>query len=256
MPKFTLKNKSQMKKRIPRLYISNSLKVNQVILLSKHHVNYIKKVLRMKKKDTLEIFNNTNCIFLSEIIEINNQTIKIFILKKEIRDLESLLSIHLGQVIAKNKKMSFSIQKSVELGINSITPLFSEYCNVQKKIIFFSKKKEHWQNIIISACQQCNRNILPEIKNPEYVLSWCQKKYKNEVKIIFHPNAVLTINELPGKINIVRCLIGCEGGFSSSELEKIVQCGFIPIKLGPRILRTETAVIAAISALQMKFGDF
>jgi 16S rRNA (uracil1498-N3)-methyltransferase len=209
----------------------------------------------MKKKDKLEIFNNTNYIFFSEILEINNHTIEIIILKKQIKNLESPLLIHLGQVISKNEKMNFSIQKSVELGVNTITPLFSEYCNFQNKLICFPKKKIHWENIVISSCEQCHRNNIPEIKNPEYILPWCKRTYENETKIVFSPSATFTINELPEKINCVRLLIGSEGGFSFLEIEKIIQYGFIPIKLGPRILRTETAVIAAITALQIKFGD-
>ncbi|AYN24665.1 16S rRNA (uracil(1498)-N(3))-methyltransferase [Buchnera aphidicola] len=245
-----------MKKRIPRIYIEDFLKINQVISLSKSCTHYVKKVLRMEEKDKIEIFNNTNYIFFSEIKEINSQTIKIIILKKQIKNLESPLSIHLGQVLSKNKKMNFSIQKSVELGVNRITPLFSEYCNFQKNLRCFSKKNIRWKNIVISACQQCHRNNIPEIKQPEHIFTWCKKKYKNEIKIVFDPNATLTINELPKEINFVRFLIGCEGGFSLLEMEKIIQYGFIPIKLGPRVLRTETAVIAAITALQIKFGDF
>lgn len=114
----------------------------------------------------------------------------------------------------------------------------------------------HWKKIVISACQQCNRNIIPEIKNPEYIFEWCKKIYENEIKIVFHPHATLTINELPKNVNFIRCLIGCESGFSLLEIEKIIENGFIPIKLGPRILRTETAVISAITTLQIKFGDF
>ncbi|QCI25041.1 16S rRNA (uracil(1498)-N(3))-methyltransferase [Buchnera aphidicola (Rhopalosiphum padi)] len=244
-----------MKKRIPRIYIEDYLNINQVISLSKSHTHYVKRVLRMEKKDKLEIFNNTNCIFFSEIIEINSKILKIIILKKQIKNLESPLSMHLGQVMSKNEKMNFSIQKSVELGVNTITPLFSEYCNIQENLICFSKKHIHWKNIAISACQQCNRNNIPEIKSPEHMLTWCKKIYDNEIKIVFDPNAILTINEIPKKINFVRFLIGCEGGFSSLEIEEIIKYGFIPIKLGPRILRTETAVIAAITALQIKFGD-
>lgn len=174
-----------MKKRIPRIYIEDYLNINQVISLSKSHTHYVKRVLRMEKKDKLEIFNNTNCIFFSEIIEINSKILKIIILKKQIKNLESPLSMHLGQVMSKNEKMNFSIQKSVELGVNTITPLFSEYCNIQENLICFSKKHIHWKNIAISACQQCNRNNIPEIKSPEHMLTWCKKIYDNEIKIVF-----------------------------------------------------------------------
>lgn len=245
-----------MKKRTRRIYIEDDLKINQTILLSKNNAHYVKKVLRMKEKDELEVFNNKNYIFISKIVEITNKMITIIILNKEIKNVESPLSIHLGLAISKNEKMKFSIQKSVELGVKKITPLISEYCNIKKKSNDFLNKSQHWKNIKIAACQQCNRNFFPKINYSESLLSWCKKTYKNEKKIVFDPNSKLTINELPKKINYIRLLIGCEGGFSLSEIEKMVQYNFIPIKLGPRILRTETAVIAAITALQVKFGDF
>ncbi|CAL4324677.1 16S rRNA (uracil(1498)-N(3))-methyltransferase [Buchnera aphidicola] len=245
-----------MKKRIRRIYIEDHLKINQIILLSKNNTHYVKKVLRMKEKDKLEVFNNQKYVFISEIIEIKQKTIKVIILKKEIRNIESPLSIHLGLVISKNEKMKFSIQKSVELGVKKITPLISEYCHLKKKSNDFLNKSKNWKNIKISACQQCNRNIFPKINHPESIFSWCKKTYKYGTKIVFDPHSTLTMNVLPKKINYIRLLIGCEGGFSRLEIEKIIQYKFIPIKLGPRILRTETAVIAAITALQIKFGDF
>ncbi len=245
-----------MKKNIPRIYIKNSLKINQIIFLSEDHRHYIKNVLRMKNEDILEIFNNTNYVFFAKIIYFSKKIIKIKILEDKYKNIESPLNIHLGQVISKNEKMDFVIQKSIEIGVNIITPLFSEYCNFQKKAINSStKKKIRWNKIAISACQQCHRNIIPIINSPQDVFSWCEDKKINDVKIVFHPKSVLTIDYLPKSIKYIRIIIGSEEGFSDNTMKKIIQCGFISIKLGPRILRTETAALAAITALQIKFGD-
>lgn len=245
-----------MKKNIPRIYISQSLKVHEKILLSHfNHLHYIKKVLRMKIEEKLEIFNNTNSVFLSKITKIEKKIIELKILKKEVKNIESPLIIHLGQIISKSEKMNFSIQKSVELGVNSITPLCFENDNFNKKTRYSLKKNERWKNIAIAACQQCRRNIIPKINDLENIFSWCKKIDKKSTKIVFHPKSTLTINNLKKNIKNIFLLIGSERGFSSSEIKKIIQYEFIVLQLGPRILRAETAVIASITALQIKFGD-
>ncbi|QCI16074.1 16S rRNA (uracil(1498)-N(3))-methyltransferase [Buchnera aphidicola (Artemisaphis artemisicola)] len=242
-----------MTKHIPRIYINNTFMLNKVYSLSQNYTQYIKKVLRMKVKDIIEIFNNTNHIFLAEIIYISKK-IQFKIIMIKLKNVESPLHIHLGQVISKNDKMEFTIQKSIEMGVNIISPLFSEYCSIQKRFINFSNKIKRWENIAIASCQQCNRNIIPQIKNPQDIFLWCKKK-NNDFKIVLDPNSSLTLNQIPQSIKYIRILIGPEGGFSDKEIKKIIQYGFVSIRLGPRILRTETASIAAITALQMKFGD-
>ncbi|QCI20542.1 16S rRNA (uracil(1498)-N(3))-methyltransferase [Buchnera aphidicola (Brachycaudus cardui)] len=245
-----------MKKNIPRIYIQNELKIHQVLSLSKDHIHYIKTVLRMNIQDIIEIFNNTNSIFFAKIIYLSKKIIKIKIFEHQFKNIESPLYIHLGQVISKNDKMNFTIQKSIEMGVNIITPLFFKSTNTQKNMIDVSHKIEHWKKIIISACQQCHRNIIPMIQNAQDIFSWCQNNTDNSINIIFHPQSTLTLNDLPPCVKYVRIIIGSEKGFSKNEIFKIIKYGFLPIKLGPRILRTETAAIVAITALQIKFGDF
>ncbi|WP_343154092.1 16S rRNA (uracil(1498)-N(3))-methyltransferase [Buchnera aphidicola] len=245
-----------MKNRIPRIYIDKHFTINEKIILDESNRHYITKVLRMNIQDILEIFNNTNYIFLSKIIEVENKKLIILILKKEKKNIESPLFIHLGLVITKNEKMNFAIQKSVELGVHTITPIFSQYCNFNRNKQNISKKNIYWKNIIISACQQCKRNMIPKINNSENIQTWCKKSNKNETKIVLDPKSRRNINQLSKHNNYFRLLIGCEGGFSELEMQKIIKCNFIPIRLGPRILRTETAAVAAVTALQIKFGDF
>lgn len=141
------------------------------------------------------------------------------------------------------------------MGVNIITPLFSERCNSKTNNIYILKKMQHWKKIAIAACQQCNRNIIPEIKKPKNIFLWCENDQKNDIKILFHQKSLRKINELTKKIKYVQLIIGSEGGFSHHEINKITEYGFISVGLGPRILRTETAAITAITALQIKFGD-
>ncbi|ANZ22610.1 16S rRNA methyltransferase [Buchnera aphidicola (Diuraphis noxia)] len=244
-----------MKHKIPRIYMKEHLQINQTYNLSKDNSHYLSKVLRIKIQDKIEIFNNTNYVFFAKIICITFHAIKIKIYKNEIKNNESSINIHIGQVISKNDKIEFIIQKSTEMGIKQITPLFSENCNIQQKFFNFSHKIKRWKKIIISSCQQCNRNIIPKIKKPEDILSWCKNNKKNDMKIIFHPESDVTINQLTEFKKYIRIVIGPEGGFSKNEIKKIIKCGFTSVKLGPRILRTETAAIVAITALQTKFGE-
>ncbi|UPT14752.1 16S rRNA (uracil(1498)-N(3))-methyltransferase [Buchnera aphidicola] len=244
-----------MKNRIPRIYINKNLKIHEKIVLNSPNTHYIIKVLRMNIEEKLEIFNNTNYVFLSKIIEIKKKIATILVLEKEKKDIESSLLIHLGLAISKNEKMNFAIQKCIELGVHTITPIFSKHCNIHRDKKNILKKNIYWKNIIISACQQCKRNIIPKINHVEDINLWSKQSNKNETKIVLNPTSSITINQLPKKISCIRLLVGCEGGFSSLEIQKVMQNEFIPVKLGPRILRTETAAIAAVTAFQIKFGD-
>ncbi|CAL4323959.1 16S rRNA (uracil(1498)-N(3))-methyltransferase [Buchnera aphidicola] len=244
-----------MNKKIPRIYIMNSLKINTYLVLPENEYHYIKNVLRMQENDLLEIFNNTNYVFLATIKNIKKKNITVFILKSVFKSVESNIDIHLGQIISKDEKMNFTIQKSIELGVKSITPLFLNKIHAVNNYIYTEKKIIRWKKIAISACQQCHRNIIPKIKEPIDLQSWCANFQKKETKIVFHPESLFNINQLQKSIQEIYILVGSEQGFSKNEIKKINNYGFISISLGPRILRTETASIAALSILQFQFGD-
>ncbi|QIE02105.1 16S rRNA (uracil(1498)-N(3))-methyltransferase [Buchnera aphidicola] len=245
----------KIKNYIPRIYMKENLNVNQMYILSRDNMHYLKKVLRINNENTLEIFNNTNYIFFAKMIHISHKIVHIKIFSKKLKNLESPIHIHLGQVISKNdKKMDFTIQKAIEMGVNIITPLLSETYYLKNKNLNITHKIQRWKKIAISTCQQCKRNIIPEIRYPINIHSWCQEP-NNHTKIIFHPKSSMTIHELDNPMKYIRIIIGSEKGFLQNEIQKIIQYGFTAIRLGPRILRTETAALVAITALQVKFGD-
>jgi len=150
--------------------------------------------------------------------------------------------------------MEFTIQKSVELGVNIITPLISERYNVKLEPERLSKKLQQWQNIAISACERCGRNKIPLIRPVMPLEAWCTEK-DDALKINFHPKAQSSINTLPAAVYKIRLLIGPEGGLSPDEIMMTTNYQFTNILLGPRILRTETTALTAITALQVRFGD-
>lgn len=152
------------------------------------------------------------------------------------------------------EKMEFTIQKAVELGVNAITPLFSERCGVKLDAERLAKKIQQWQKIVIAACEQCGRNSVPQIRTAMTLEAWSAEE-ECGLKLNLHPRASQSINTLPQPVSRVRLLIGPEGGLSADEIGMTARYGFTDILLGPRVLRTETTALTAITALQVRFGD-
>ena len=241
--------------RIPRIYHPESLEYQTQCQLSEDAANHVGRVLRMVEGEQLELFDGSNHIYPAIITESNKKSVKVNILGRELSDKESNLKIHLGQVISRGERMEFTIQKSVELGVNVITPLWSERCGVKLDGERMDKKIQQWQKIVIAACEQCGRNVVPEIRPLMKLQDWCAED-DGAIKLNLHPRAQHSIKTLPMiPKDGVRLLIGSEGGLSEQEIVQTQQKGFTEILLGKRVLRTETASLAAISALQIYFGD-
>jgi len=240
--------------RIPRIYEPATLQVGQTIALSEDGANHIGRVLRMQPGQQLELFNGDGNQYPATIASVGKKSVEVTIDRCDAQSVESPLAIHLGQVISRGDKMDFTIQKSVELGVTCITPLFSERCGVKLPADRLEKKREQWQKVVISACEQCGRNIVPEVRMPMELDAWLAEETK-ELKLNLHPRAEYSINTLPVPAHGVRLLIGPEGGLSSDEITRTVQEDFKEMLLGPRVLRTETAALTAITALQCRFGD-
>ena len=241
--------------RIPRIYHPELLEYQTQCQLSEDAANHVGRVLRMVEGEQLELFDGSNHIYPAIITESNKKSVKVNILGRELSDKESNLKIHLGQVISRGERMEFTIQKSVELGVNVITPLWSERCGVKLDGERMDKKIQQWQKIVIAACEQCGRNVVPEIRPLMKLQDWCAED-DGALKLNLHPRAQHSIKTLPMiPKDGVRLLIGSEGGLSEQEIVQTQQNGFTEILLGKRVLRTETASLAAISALQIYFGD-
>ncbi|ASW80013.1 16S rRNA (uracil(1498)-N(3))-methyltransferase [Vibrio anguillarum] len=240
--------------RIPRIYHPTPLQPSSIIALNDDAAGHIGRVLRMQAGQEVLLFDGSGAEFPAEITEVSKKNVLVNVLKRVESSCESPLNLHLGQVISRGDKMEFTIQKSVELGINTITPLISERCGVKLDAKRFEKKLEQWQKIAISACEQCGRNIVPLIRPIMQLEEWCAEP-SDALKLNLHPRAKYSINTLPQPINKVRLLIGPEGGLSESEISMTEQYHFEETLLGPRVLRTETAALTAITALQIRFGD-
>ena len=240
--------------RIPRIYHSESLTSGSEIALDEDASNHVGRVLRMTSGQRLELFDGTKLTFAAEITLVDKKRVKVRVLEGQPDDRESPLFLHLGQVMSRGEKMEFTIQKSIELGVSVITPLFSERCGVKLDAERLAKKRQQWQKIAIAACEQCGRNRVPEIRPAMTLEAWCAEA-DDGLKLNLHPRAQQSITTLPQPVERVRLLIGPEGGLSAEEIAMTGERGFTDILLGPRVLRTETTALTAITALQVRFGD-
>ena len=237
-----------------RIFQPYTINQNSLITLDDNAFNHLIRVLRMKTGESITLFDGSNQITPAVIHEVNKKTVIVKTANSVLDNRESPLNIHLGQVISRGDKMEFTIQKSVELGVNTITPLLSERCGVKLDQERLEKKVQQWQKIVISACEQCGRNIIPSINPVMKLENWCAN-LTDSLKLNLHPKAEQGINQLPCDNNNISLLIGPEGGLSNEEISMTHQYQFTDILLGPRVLRTETAALTAITALQVRFGD-
>jgi 16S rRNA (uracil1498-N3)-methyltransferase len=175
--------------------------------------------------------------------------------------MESALQISLAQAVSRSDRMDYAIQKSVELGVRSIQPVITEHTAFSIREGKGEKKQVHWQGIVQSACEQCGRTYVPTVHPVRPFAEWVSQSGQDEtgIKLVLDCDAEVTFSRLasntaasPRKILL---LIGPEGGLSSDELKRLQASGFVSIKLGPRVLRTETAAVAALAGLQTIWGD-
>ncbi len=240
--------------RTSRLYISDSLNTGQKVELKEDSAHYVRTVLRLKKDNEIILFNGLGGEFLSVIDEVSRKRVVIDVLEVINRTVESPLHINLGLGISRGDRMDWAVQKSVELGVNCITPLMMERCVVKFKADKKQQRIQHWKHIVQHAAEQSYRTILPDLNEVDSLSEWVQKQ--SGLKVFLDPYAEKSLRELQPDKQQVTLLAGPEGGFSDHERGVAISAGFIPIRLGQRILRTETASLAALSAVQMLWGDF
>lgn len=240
--------------RVPRLFIDMPLTTGEVINLPRDKAHHISHVLRMRIGDAIKLINDSGDEYQSKIIEISKKSAQIEIGESIQITNESPLIINLCLAVARGQHMDFSIQKAVELGVKNIIPVISEFSNVKIQDDRVSNKLAHWQNIIISATEQCGRSYLTQIQKPVPLAEWLSVE-ASKIRLILHPESQQSMPNINLSDDELTLMIGPEGGFSDAEVEHAQENGCEPISLGPRILRTETAVVCAVSNAQQLWGD-
>jgi 16S rRNA (uracil1498-N3)-methyltransferase len=242
--------------RVSRVYQAIKLSAKTTVTLTANATNYLTRVLRLSAGDKLQVFNEVDGEFAACIKEITKQQVIIQIDEQLNINNESPLAVHLGQAIARGEKMDWVIQKATELGVAQITPLITERCGVKLSEERWGKRLQHWQAVAVSACEQCGRHKIPIINEPQVLAEWL-KKVEGERKLILDPSSKQKLKEkMTDKIvQDIVLLVGPEGGLSEVEVNNAKAHNFEGIFLGPRILRTETAGIATLAAIQCLLGD-
>lgn len=238
--------------RIPRLFIDHALKVGVEVLLPKELAHYVQQVLRLREGLAVIVFNGLGGEYRG-VLRQNKKQVLVEVQEFFDRSVESELKIHLGQGISRGEKMDFVIQKAVELGVSEITPLLTERCGVKLLDERAAKRVDHWQKIIHSACEQSGRTLVPRLSVPMDLTVWIKQR-EEQCRLICHPGLAAQSEEDLSPTTVA-LLIGPEGGLSEEEAKAAISAQFVALSLGPRILRTETATIAAITKLQAQWGD-
>lgn len=238
----------------PRIYTEQSITLNHLITLEDQASQHLLRVLRMSDGDAVRIFNGDGNEYQGVLEFCSKKIAQVRIQKINHTDTVLPLELTLGQVISKGDRMDFVVQKATELGVSHIVPLWSERCDVRLKGDRLEKKVAHWRRVVISACEQCGRNRIPMIQPPQEFTQWVEHS-PSPLKLILHPHNQKPLKQYD-QPNAVDIAIGPEGGFTNDEIELAQQQGFEGLILGPRILRTETAALTALSILQYQWGDF
>lgn len=251
-----------------RFYCPAKLATGAIVNLPENVAHHATKVLRMKAGDSLTLFNGDGDDYVAEILRLHKGEAAVKIGQQLHVANESPLRVTLAQAISSGERMEFTLQKAVELGVNAIQPIAAERSVVKLTGERAEKRIAHWQNVVIAACEQSGRATVPQVAPILGLAEWLgtlnSSPFKGEVgrgmgfslKLLLSPTAEHTLHTLPKPEGDICLLIGCEGGLSPQEQQLAETCDFKPVRLGARILRTETAAMAALAAMQTLWGDF
>lgn len=254
--------------RLTRVYVETPLLAGQRQTVDGNAAGHIVRVLRLSVGDPVTLFDGRGGEYASRIDEIRKDVVLVNVLEHHALERESPLRLTLAQGISRGERMDWVIQKATELGVSCIAPLLTERSVVQLDARQALKKLQHWRSIAISACEQSGRNRLPHIAEPVRLHEFlgadasCSPDASGgcpdasaDCRLLLSPGARLHFADVVAEAARVAVLIGPEGGLAANEQEAATSVGFTPVRLGPRVLRTETAAICALTLLQQKFGD-
>lgn len=237
-----------------RLYVPLPYLVDDLLDLPEEAAHHWSRVLRAQPGDHAMLFDGQGHQAEVELIEAGRKQARVRVLSVTAGSTESPLHTHLGLVMSRGERMDYALQKATELGVSEVTLLTSERCELKLRGDERADKKlGHWQRVMVGACEQCGRDTLPKLHPPMALEDWLSR-VDGESKWVLAPG--VGGGPVAGDLASAVLLIGPEGGLSSAEIARATAAGFSPWQLGPRILRTETAPVAALGVLQWLYGDF
>jgi len=241
-----------MKMNLTRSFVNQEFFLNKKIILEKSSSHHLIKVLRKKEGDELVLFDGKGNSCLGIISKIHRSEVQLDVVDIFEKSLRSGIEINLGQSLIKNDPFNLTIQKATELGVTSFHPLITDRSEL--KIKMTRNRSLRWNLIARGACEQCGENWLPIIEDPIKLDRWAANE-ESKIKIVLYPNADNKISDFKYK-DSVSLAIGPEGDFSDYEVDSLTEKGFIPVSIGKRILRAETAAISAISSVRFSAKEF
>ena len=240
---------------MPRFYLADALQPGQNISLPENVIRHL-HVLRVREGEEITLFNGNGHSYPTRLLSLAKRQAVAEVLSEQTANNESPLAISLIQAVSSGERMDFTLQKSVEMGVTEIFPVTSARSIVKLSGERAEKRQERWQEIVIAACEQCGRNRIPTVHPLLPLPQRLQQLPQSDVRLLMglhHPTSLKAIQPAPQRITL---MIGPEGGWSPEEEAAAFQTGFQSILLGKRVLRTETAALAAIAAMQTLWGDF
>lgn len=239
----------------PRVYVSLELAPGRSIELPARPAHHLLRVLRLKNSALVTVFNGDGHDYHGHLVEAKGDVARLYVDERTDEEPGAPLEVRLGLGISKGERMDFAIQKAVELGVSRIDPLITEFGQVRLDAERRAKRLAHWQGVAVAACEQSGRRRLPELTATIDVADWLQADHPPS-RIVLDPSGGTTLPQLSAPEGALCMLVGAEGGLSPGELEQARERSFISVRLGPRVLRTETAPLAVLAALQVLWGDF
>ncbi|HWV92324.1 MAG TPA: 16S rRNA (uracil(1498)-N(3))-methyltransferase [Burkholderiales bacterium] len=238
---------------VPRFHLDAPLRAGGVCTLSEDAAHHAVHVLRLREGDEVTLFNGRGGEFAARIASMQRLRISIDLLQHRAMERESPLRITLVQGVSAGERMDSTVRKAVELGVAEVQPVLAARSVARPKGDRAENRRSHWQKIVIAACEQCGRNRVPEVQALVSLDDY--QPASGTTKILLSPASELPLSKLSTADNRIVLAAGPEAGFTEEEEARLVQAGFVPTSLGPRVLRTETAAVAALAALNALRGD-
>ena len=242
--------------RVTRVHVELPLSAGIEIELPENAANHLARVLRLEVGDTSVLFNGDGHDYPARLIEVGKRMVRVEVGTGIVINNESALRLLLLQGVARGEKMDLILQKATELGVASLHPLYSQRSEVRLDGARADKRLAHWRGVVVSACEQSGRARVPDVAMPLPLAQALAQLPDGGLRLILSPDADASLLRLAlDPTQSVFLAVGPEGGWSPQDLEQLVAAGFTGVRLGPRVLRTETAGLAAIAALQVLHGD-
>ncbi len=241
---------------LTRLYFSGEIAAHGQCQLSPEQIHHILHVLRLVPGDHVTLFDGRGSEYAAVITRMDKNGATLNVGDARHVDRESSLQVTLVQGVSSGERMDYTVQKAVELGVAAIQPLTMARSVVRLAGARAERRTAHWQSVAVAACEQCGRNILPIMHPLQTLTDWLAAPAGEALRILLSPHAGRNLRDLSCPATKVMLLAGPEGGFVPEEERLATSAGFVPLRLGPRVLRTETAAVAALAAMQALWGDF